>query len=119
RDGINLLLPEVQWLRHLASALKVRFRAEVADKRFDDAVRTAKTMLALARHLGEHPTMIAELVGVAIAYLTLGPLEEMIGQPGCPNLYWALTQLPEPFIDLRQGVQGERAFLSVELALFN
>jgi hypothetical protein len=119
RDGINLLLPEVQQLRSLAAALKVRFRAEVAEKRFDDAVRTAKTMLALARHLGEHPTLIAELVGVAVAYLALGPLEEMIGQPGCPNLYWALTQLPEPFIDLRHGVQGERAFLSVELALLD
>ncbi len=119
RDGINLLLPEVQWLRHLGAALKVRFRAEVAGRRFDDAIRTAKTMLALARHLGEHPTMIAELVGVAIAYQGIGPLEEMIGQPGCPNLYWALTQLPEPLIDLRHGVQGERVFIATELALLD
>src|SRR5439155_14855118 len=52
-DGINLLLPDVQQLRALANGLKVRFRAEVALRRFDDALRTAKTMFAMARHLSE------------------------------------------------------------------
>jgi hypothetical protein len=108
RDGPLLLLPDIQQLRELAGALKVRFRVQVAERRFDEAVGTAKTMLALSRHLGEHPTLIGELVGVAVGSLALGPLEEMIAQPGCPNLYWALTGLPRPFIDLRKGVQGDR-----------
>lgn len=112
-EGINLLLPDIQQLRTLASALKVRFRIEVAEKRFDDAITTAKTMFALSRHLGEHPTLISELVGIAIANLAIGPLEEMLQQPGCPNLYWALTDLPNPFISLRSGLQGERAMIEV------
>jgi hypothetical protein len=115
RDGVYLLLPDVQQLRRLASALKVRFRVEIAEKRFADAVRTAKTMLALARHLGEHPTLIGNLVGIAIAQMAIGPLEEMIAQPGCPNLYGALTHLPDPFIDLRQGMRGETLFIYTEL----
>ena len=106
RDGVNTLLPDVQEMRLLAAALKVRFRAEVAERRFDDALATAKTMFALSRHLGEHPTLIGDLVGVAVASLTVGPVEEMIQQPGCPNLYWALTDLPAPFIDLSQGATG-------------
>src|SRR5439155_15673598 len=56
KAGIGLLLPDLQQLRMLAAALKVRFRAEVAERHFDDATRTAKTMFALSRHLGEHPT---------------------------------------------------------------
>ena len=56
-DGIELLLPEVQQIRSLARALQVRFRAEIAQWRFDDAIRTAKTMFAMSRHLGEHPTL--------------------------------------------------------------
>lgn len=116
RDGLNTLLPEVQQMRALASVLKVRFRVEVAERRFDDAIRTAKTMFALASIFGEHPTMIGGLVGVAIGHVTIGPLEEMIGQPGCPNLYWALNDLPDPLVGLRKGVQGERLFLSVDLA---
>jgi hypothetical protein len=110
-DGIGLLLPDLQQMRALASALKVRFRAEVALGRFDDALRSAKTMFALSRHCGEHPTLIGELVGIAIAAVTIGPLEEMLEQPGCPNLYWALTNLPNPMVDTALGMEGERALI--------
>src|SRR5262249_51260789 len=113
-DGVNLLLPDVQQLRTLASALKVRFRAEVALGRFDDALRTARTMFALSRHMGEHPTLIGDLVGIAIAFITIGPLEEMLEQPGCPNLYWALTNLPSPMVPLDKGMEGERVLVLSE-----
>jgi hypothetical protein len=108
KEGYRLLLPDLQQTRELAGALKVRFRAEVAARRFDDALVTAKTMFALGRHLGEHPAPIGELVGMAVAHLGLAPLEELIQQPGSPNLYWALTQLPSPMIDIRKGMQTER-----------
>jgi hypothetical protein len=117
REPITLLLPEVQEMRRLAAALKVRFRAEVAERRFDDALVTAKTLFALARHLGEHPTFIGELVGIAVASVALGPLEEMLGQPGCPNLYWALSELPRPLIGLGKGVQTHRLLLTGEVPL--
>ena len=92
----------------------MRFRAEVALGRFDDALRTAKTMFAMSRHLGEHPTLIGNLVGIAIANIAIGPLEEMLEQPGCPNLYWALTNLPDPFISLEKGMDGERVIVLAE-----
>jgi len=111
REGITLLIPEVQQLRGLAWALRVRLRADVAERHFDDALVTAQTMLALARHIGEHPTLIGDLVGIAIVGMTIPPLEEMLQRPGCPNLYWALTDLPDPLIGLRQALQGERLFL--------
>ena len=115
-DGIGLLLPDVQQMRALAGALKVRFRAEVAVGHFDDAVRTAKTMFALSRHMGDHPTLIGDLVGIAIAHITIGPLEEMLEQPGCPNLYWALTNLPSPMISLEKGMEGERVSIRGEFS---
>jgi hypothetical protein len=107
-DGISLFLPEVQQMRGLSRALNVRYRAEIAQCRFDDAIRTAKTMFAISRHLGEHPTLIGDLVGIAIASVTNSGLEEMLEQPGCPNLYWALTNLPIPLIPLDRGMDGER-----------
>jgi hypothetical protein len=115
-DGIRLLLPDVQVLRELGSALQVRFRVEIAEKRFDDAIATAKTMLALARHFNEHPTAIGDLIGMAIASIALGRVDEMIEQPGCPNLFWALTDLPSPFIDLHKGLQGDRTLIDAELS---
>lgn len=99
----------------LASALQVRLRFEIASQRFEKAIGTAKTMLALARHLGDYPTQAANLVGLSIAEQALGSLEEMIQQAGCPNLYWALTDLPCPLVDLRKGFQGDGAFADIEL----
>jgi hypothetical protein len=110
-EGVFLLIPDVQQLRRLAGALKVRFRAEVALGRFDDALRTAKTLFAMARHLGEHPTLVGDLVGIAVGQIALGPVEEMLQQPGCPNLYWALTNLPKPLVRLDIGMEGERVWL--------
>jgi hypothetical protein len=115
-EGIHLLLPEVQQMRTLAHALQVRFRGEVADRRFDDALVTARTMLAMSRHLGEHPTLIGSLVGIAIAHIAIGPLEEMLQQPGCPNLFWGLTSLPSPLIGVHKAMQGERLLLHTEFA---
>jgi hypothetical protein len=111
-DGIELLLPEVQQIRSLARALQVRFRAEIAQCRFDDAIRTAKTMFAISRHLSEHPTLIGELVGMAIASMTISHLDEMLEQPGCPNLYWALSTLPSPLVSLDTGMDGERVMMT-------
>jgi hypothetical protein len=112
QDGIKFLLPEVQQLRLLGSCLKVRLRVEVAERRFDDALVTAKTMFALAHHLEDHPTAISGLVGEAIAFLAISPLDEMLEQPGCPNLYWALTALPKPLVNFRKGLQTERMVLA-------
>jgi hypothetical protein len=113
-DGIGLLLPDVQKMRQLALELQGRFREEIAQRRFNDALRTAKTMFSLSRHVGEHPTLIGDLVAIAIANVAIIPLEEMLEQPGCPNLYWALTNLPNPLISLDKGMEGERASIRGE-----
>jgi hypothetical protein len=115
QDGLDLRQPELEPLQILANALKARFRIEIAGGHFDEAIVTAKTMFAFARHLGENPTHAANLLGLIVAHLALDALEEMIQQPGCPNLYWALTDLPNPLVDLRKGFQGDRVLVATEL----
>jgi hypothetical protein len=116
-DGLDLLLPDLGPLRILAVALQVRFRGHVAGRHFDDAVASAKTLFALARHLGEYPTEAANLLGLSVAEMAVDVLEEMVQQPGCPNLYWALTDLPCPLVDLRKGVHGDRTLVAADLRL--
>jgi hypothetical protein len=116
-DGMELLVPELGRLRILGTALQVRFRAEVAGRHFDDAIRTVKTMFAFARHLGEYPREEANRLGLTVAEQAVSILEEMVQQPGCPNLYWALTDLPCPLVDLRKGVQGDRSLIAAKLRL--
>lgn len=114
-DGADLRLPELAPLRELGVALQVRFRGEVARGDFDDAIRTAKTMFQLAKHLGEYPTLAGARTGHAVAEMALETLTEMVQQPGCPNLYWALTDLPLPLVELRKGAQGDRVVADAEL----
>jgi hypothetical protein len=114
-DGIGLLIPDVQKIRALAAGLQGRFRDENSKRRFDDSIRTAKTMFAMSRHMSEHPTLIGDLVGIAIAAIAIEPMEEMLEQPGSPNLYWALTNLPSPMVPLDKGLEGERVLINSEL----
>jgi hypothetical protein len=112
-EVFGLPLPEVEALRSLMTALQVRFRIETAECRFDAAVRTAQTMLAIARHMDECPVLRGNLVGSAFALNGITSLEEMLEQPGCPNLYWALTSLPTPFVSPDRGMAGEQMLLEV------
>jgi hypothetical protein len=115
RDGFSVILPDVQGMRELALGLQERFRREHASGRIGDALETAKTMFAMARHLGEHPTLIGDLVGISVANVAIGPLEELLEHRDCPNLYWALTDLPEPLVPVSAGVAGQRAADASEL----
>jgi hypothetical protein len=110
-EGINLLLPDMQGLREFGRLLAARARLEMADGHLDKAIYSLQTGFALARHTGDGPTLIQALVGNAIATLMIAQVEELIQQPQAPNLYWALTVLPRPFIDLRKPIQGEAMFL--------
>jgi hypothetical protein len=114
-EGADLRLPELGPLRELAVALQVRFRGEAARGDFDGAIRSAKTMLAFARHLGEYPALAAGRLALDVEGMALDTLAEMVQQPGCPNLYWALTDLPRPLVELRKGAQGARTRADAEL----
>ena len=79
--GIDVVPAELGPLQILAEALQVRLRFQLARHQFGDAIGTAKTMFALGRHLGEHPTEVAALVGFGAAHLALDSLAEMVQQP--------------------------------------
>jgi hypothetical protein len=112
KDGLNALLPEVQKLRSLAQVLKLRMRAEVKAGEFAKAAQTSKTLFGLARMLERAPTLISYLVAVAISTVAVDALEEMVQQPGCPNLYWGLTDLGGPVLDIRTGAGGEVVWMA-------
>lgn len=111
KEGIGLLLPDVQAFRTFGVLLSARARFEMAEKKYDKAIHGLQTSFALSRHISEAPTLIHGLVGAAITQVAIGDVEQLIQQPGAPSMYWALTDLPRPFIDLRKPLQGEKFFI--------
>jgi hypothetical protein len=108
QKGINTLLPELQEMRGLARLLSLRARVAALDGHNEEAVRALQTGFAAARHVGETPVLIGSLVGIAMGTVTARELEVLLSQPTAPNLYWALTDLPRPFVDMRKALEGER-----------
>lgn len=109
-EAIGFLLPEIQQSRELARLLALKAKLELAEGRFSDAARTLRIGYALADAVAEPPTLINDLVGVAIAQIMNAVVRGWAGTPGSPNLYWALTSLPRPMIDLRPAMEYELSF---------
>jgi hypothetical protein len=97
----------VQHCRELAALLSIQFRFQLLEGRFDDAALTLQTGFALARDLCESDSMIFDLVGIAVGAIMCGRVEEWMTTSGSPNLYWALTTLPQPFLDVRRAFEHE------------
>ncbi len=116
RDGYRTILPEMQRMRALASAIKTRTRGKIASGDFPGAIQSLKTMFSLSRTLDSQPTLIGQLIGIAIGKVGTQSVQEFIEQPLAPNLYWALADLPRPFISLRLGAEGERLMFQQDFA---
>jgi hypothetical protein len=111
KQGMSLLLPDMQGFREFANLLAVRARLEMAEHRYDEAIATLQTGFSLARDVGEGPTLINVLVGIAISQVMAEQVETLIQQMDVPNLYWALTVLPRPFVRFRKPLLGEKLII--------
>jgi len=102
---------ELSKYRQLAFALEVRARLQIAQGQYNQAIGTLRTGLAMARHLGEGPTLVQGMVGISVAALSLRKVEEMVQSQDAPNLYWALQDVPKPPVDLTKTMELELANL--------
>jgi hypothetical protein len=103
----DLPLGDIQRHRELAHLLSVRFWLELDERAFDKALYTLQTGFALARDVGNGHSVIQDLVGIAIEAIMLGHIQEWQQVPGSPNLYWALTTLPCPLINVHASIRYE------------
>jgi hypothetical protein len=109
-ESLNSAFPSVMGMSRIATLLALKVRYDLAQGRAGQAARTLQTGFAAGRHIGDSATFINGLVGMSISKLMLDRLEELIQQPDAPSLYWPLTDLPRPFLDLRRPFEGERVF---------
>jgi hypothetical protein len=107
-DRVNISLSDAQAMLQWGRLLAIKMRVEITEGQYNDAIRTLETGLAFARHVAQGPFLINGLIGIGIVNTMLGHVEELMAQPGAPNLYWALTTLPRPFICLRDQLEIER-----------
>lgn len=114
-EGFTYTMPQLVEYRGLSRLLCLKARIEIRDGDMDQALTTLRSGVSMARDLGGGPSIIQHLVGVSIA---AGMASEIIGwvqAADAPNLYWALTALPDPLVDVRASIQMESAGLYAKL----
>lgn len=111
---IEILLPDVRTMRNYVPLLALRARADLAEGKFAAAAHALETDLAVSQHVADGAFLINGLVGIAMAAQFIHVVEEWVGWPDAPNLYWSLTALPRPLIDLRKGLEFEQRLLELQ-----
>jgi hypothetical protein len=113
-DGFSMQLPNLSGLRRIAKAMRLEIRLKIADGQTDEAIEMLQHAMQMSRNIAEGPTLVQDLVGVAIAAMSLFEVEGLMQRPDLPSLYWALTALPDPMIDMYSSLEYERESLFIE-----
>ncbi|KPK72023.1 MAG: hypothetical protein AMJ79_16065 [Phycisphaerae bacterium SM23_30] len=106
-EGIDVMMPALSKFRHISRVLILKAKLQTVQGQYEEAIKSLQTGYAMARHLAETDTLVSNLVGIAVAAMMSKQLEQFIQAPQAPNLYWALTGLGEPFIDIRHSMSIE------------
>jgi hypothetical protein len=116
REGnyIAVLLPEIQHARAYARLLSAKAHLEIAEGKYNEAVKTLQIGYAQARHVAQSQTLVSGIVGVTIASIMSHQVEQFVQQSDSPNLYWALSTLPRPLVDMRPGGEAESNILYLQ-----
>ena len=100
-------LSDVHEVRPMVRLLSLKIRHQLKKQDFDGAFSSISDGLRLAEFVGQGETLIQKVVGLAMASIIRGSLQEAIATPGCPNLYWALASIPQPLIRVSDVVLWE------------
>jgi hypothetical protein len=106
-NPIGLLLPDVHSMRTYEPTITLQVRMALAEQDFAAAAHHLETGIAFSRHVAEGPTLIHSLVAIGLASHFTAATGDFMEQRNAPNLYWALTALPRPLIDLTPGLTFE------------
>ena len=106
-QSINFLLPSIQQTRSVSRVLSLRTRLAIAQGDFDAAVRQMRMNYRLAESVSKMKFFVCSLVGIAEVGIANRNMLDFIAAENSPNLYWSLTELPDPLVSIRDAVRLE------------
>lgn len=107
-----ILLPDVQGLRNLAGrGMKIWIGQQIAKGDLHSAREGILTQLACARHMARTPIIVNHLVAAAVGKMGLDRTELLVQQVDSPNLYWALSGLPNTLGPIDEAIALESQML--------
>ena len=104
---IGLRLNGLQETRSISRAIALQTRLAIRESRFDDAFDLMRMNYRLGQNVGRVKLLIGSLIGIAEVGIANGNMVDFIAAPDSPNMYWALSELPRPLIDVRGAMRLE------------
>ncbi len=104
-------LDDIQYLRQVCRVLAVANRVALYDGDYERAIKCIAYGLKIAHDLESAEIMVAGLVGVACAGISIDNLQKVIQETDSPNLYWALATLPKPLANFNPAIRRELSIL--------
>lgn len=103
-----ILLPDVGDLRNwLGQGLSARIRYHLSRNELDEAREAILVGLANGRHIAQTPFYVNQMVAHIIHQKMMEPIDDLVSQPSSPNLYWALSTLPDSLVELERAANFE------------
>ncbi len=109
--GISTLLPQAQSSRSYCNAIALRARVQIVQNNLENAVQSLAGGYAWSRNLGHAPSLVQCLIGMSFQGVLDERTIELIAAKDSPNLYWAITDLAENPVGLRQALSYESRLL--------
>ncbi len=114
-ETIAYLLPDAQESRSASRGLAVLARLATIESRHEDALDYIRMNYQLGQDISKQRFLVCALVGMAEVGIANKSVIELIGSPDSPNMYWALSELPRPVIEMREAMNLE---MSLGLRMF-
>jgi hypothetical protein len=95
-------------LRHVINLLSFRVMYEESQRDWNAAHYSMQTQFSIGHQVATDPTVVRALVASGFLEISMyRGVSEWISRQGSANLYWPLTDLPRPFVDLRAIPQND------------
>lgn len=109
-ETVAYLLPDAQESRGLSRGLAMLSRLATIDSQYEQAIDYIRMNYQLGQDIAKQRFIVCSLVGLAEVGMANKSVIELISAPSSPNLYWALSELPDPVVDMRESINLEMSF---------
>lgn len=109
-EVLNYRLSEAQESRAISRGLTLVSRLAIIEGRFEDAIEHIRMNYQLGQDISKQRFLVCSLIGMAEVGMANKSVIELISAAESPNLYWALSELPSPIIDMREALNLEMSF---------
>ncbi|MGD0383767.1 MAG: hypothetical protein ABSA77_09610 [Thermoguttaceae bacterium] len=96
--------------RSLARIIAMKARLSLAEGKPEDALKSLQMGFALSQQIGKGTVpLVCYAGGTTMASMMRDQLLDLSQLKNAPNLYWSLSNLPHPFISIRDAIEWEES----------